>query len=130
MYKVALRDHGKQTYPEVVLASQVDLGSSRDSSTEVRPRPVDAWCTVDGDLPSSRETVVPPIGVAPDERGIVSIVAHTTARHRVRITLDHSRKSHKGRNNSRLHLARKQYQNEQLKQKQERMLDNPKLDRL
>jgi hypothetical protein len=68
------------TYPEVILALQVDLGSSRDSGTLVGPGSGDARSSVDGDLATRRETEVLSI-VATDQSRVVGVVADTTARH-------------------------------------------------
>lgn len=74
---------------------------------KVCPRSVDSPCTVDGDLSIGREAVIPPIRVAADERRVMSVVADTTASHGIRVTCNDRSKSHKGRNDGRLHLASK-----------------------
>ena len=75
-----VRVHHVATYPEIILALQVDLGSSRDSGTLVGPGSSDAGSSVDGDLATRRETEVLPI-VTADQGGIVGIVADTAAGH-------------------------------------------------
>jgi hypothetical protein len=46
------------TYPEIILALEVDLGSSRDGGALVGPGSGDARSSVDGDLATGRETEV------------------------------------------------------------------------
>jgi hypothetical protein len=75
------------TYPEVILAVQVDLRTGRERGTLVRPWPNDARSTVNGDLVTRRESVVCSI-VATNERRIVCIGANTTASHRVGIAIN------------------------------------------
>jgi hypothetical protein len=69
------------TYPEIILALEVDLGSSRDGGALVGPGSGDARSSVDGDLATGRETEVLSI-VTTNQGGVVSVVADTAAGHR------------------------------------------------
>jgi hypothetical protein len=75
------------TYPEVVVAIQVDLGAIRDSRANVCPWSDNASCAMDGNLATGREAVVPSI-VTTDEGGIVSICTDTAASHWVGVSID------------------------------------------
>ena len=87
-------------YPEIVLASQVDLGTLRNRGTLVGPGASDRRCAVDSNLSTSRETEVGAIR-ATDQGWIVSIVADTRASHGVGIAVDCGN-SRKQRSNNRV----------------------------
>lgn len=85
------------TYPEIVLAVQVDLGAAGDRRTLIRPGSCDARRTVNGYLATSGEPVVSAI-VTSNECWVVSIGADTTASHRVSISVDSCSRRDQGHN--------------------------------
>ena len=87
-------------YPEIVLASQVDLGTGRNRGTLVGPGSSERRRTVDSDLATGRETVVSAIGMTNQGR-VVSVVADTRASHGVGIAVDCGN-SRKQRSNNRV----------------------------
>ena len=76
-----------RTYPEIILASQVDLGTSGNRRTLVGPGSSDGRRAVNSDLATGRETIVGAVG-ATDKGRIVSVVANTRAGHGISIAVD------------------------------------------
>ena len=75
------------TYPEVIVAREVDLRAGRNSSTLVCPGAGQRRGTVNCDLPASGETPVRAVRVT-DECWVMGIVADTAASERVCVAVD------------------------------------------
>lgn len=94
---VHFEEDQRLTYPEIVLAVQVDLRAVRDRRTLVRPGSCDARRTVNGYLATSGKSVVSAI-VTTDECWIVSVGANTAASHRISISVDSRSRKDQGHN--------------------------------